>query len=88
MSFTLSMEIVQMLYTENIISKETLNEINTLRDGLSDGPLRALCTTVYEDPGKFKIFASILMKSEQTVSIAKDILTDYGKYQDIYICKL
>ena len=88
MSFSLPMEIVQMLYTENIISKETLNEINTLRGVLSDGPLRALCTTVYEDPGKLKIFASILMKSEQTVSIAKNVFTDYGKYQDICICKL
>ena len=83
----LPVEIVQMLYTERVISKETLDEVNRLGGVLGDGPLRALCTTVYEDPSKLKLFASVLLKSEQTIPIAKDILKEYGKYW-ICICKL
>ena len=75
---TLPVEIVNMLYTERVISKETLDEVNRLGGVLGDGPLRALCTTVYEQPNKLKIFASVLLKSEQTVVIAKDILKEYG----------
>ena len=82
---TLPVEIVQMLYTERVISKETLDEVNRLGGVLGDGPLRALCTTMYEDPGKLKLFASVLLKSEQTVPIAKDILKEYCKYQHIYL---
>ena len=82
---TLPVEIVQMLYTEKVISKETLNEVNRLGGVLGDGPLRALCTTVSEDASKLKLFASVLLKSEQTVPVAKDILKEYGKYQYIYL---
>ena len=77
--FTLPMEIVQMLYTERVISKETLDEVNRLGGVLGDGPLRALFTTVSEDSGKLQMFASVLMKSEQTVLIGQDILKEYGK---------
>ena len=79
-SLTLPVEIVQMLYTERVISKETLDEVNRLGGILGDGPLRALCTAVYEDPGKLKLFASILLKSEQTVPIAKDLVKEYGNF--------
>ena len=77
---TLPVEIVQMLYTERVISKETLDEVTRLGGVLGDGPLRALCTTVYEDHGKLKVLANVLMKSEQTLLVAKDILKEYGKY--------
>ena len=80
---TLPMEIVQMLYTERVISKEILDEVNRLGGVLGDGPLRALCTTVYEDPSKLKLFASILLKSEQTVPVAKDLLKEYGNFLNI-----
>ena len=76
---TLPVEIVQMLYTERVISKETLDEVNRLGGVLGDGPLRALCTTVSEDPGKLKDFASVLLKSEQSVSIGQDILKEFSK---------
>ena len=75
---TLPVEIVQMLYTERVISKETLDEVNRLGGVLGDGPLRALCTTVSEHPGKLKTFASVLMKSEQTILIGRDILKEFG----------
>ena len=70
----LSMDIVQMLYTEGVISKETLDEVNRLGGKLSDGPLRTLCTTIYEDPNKLTVLANIFLKSEQTVSTGQDIL--------------
>ena len=81
----LSVEIVQMLYTERVITKETLDEVYRLGGVLGDGPLRALHTTVSEDPSKLKLFASVLLKSEQAVPVAKDILKEYGKYKHIYL---
>ena len=76
---TLPVEIVQMLFKEKVISKETLDEVSRLGGVLGDGPLRALCTTVYGDPNKLKVFASVLLKSEETVLIGQDILKEYGK---------
>ena len=76
---TLPVEIVQMLFKEKVISKETLDEVNKLGGVLGNGPLKALCTSVYEDPNKLIMFASILLKSEQTVLIGQDILKEYGK---------
>ena len=75
----LPMKIVQMLYEERVISKETLDEVNRLGSVLGEGPLRALCTTVSKDQNILKVFASVLLKSEETVQIAKDILKEYGK---------
>ena len=78
-SLTLPMEIVQMLHAERVISKETLDEVNRSGGVLGEGPLKALCTTVYEEPNKLKKFASILLKSEEVVQIAQDILQEYSK---------
>ena len=74
------MEIVRMLYTEKVISKETLDEVNRLGGVLGDSPLRALRITVYGNPKKLATFATVLLKSEQTISVANDILKEYGKY--------
>ena len=78
-SLTLPVEIVQMLHTERVISKETLDEVNRLGSVLGEGPLKTLCATVYEDPNKLKKFTSILLKSEEVVQIAQDILQEYSK---------
>ena len=78
-SLTLPMEIVQMLHAEKVISKETLDEVNRSGGVLGEGPLKALRTTVYEEPNKLKKFASILLKSEEVVQIAQDILQEYSK---------
>ena len=80
----LPVAIVQMLYTEGVISKETLDEVNSLGGKVGDDPLRALCATVYEDPNKLRIVADILLKSEQTVSIGQDILKEYSKQIMVY----
>ena len=79
----LPLEIIGMLYTERVISKEILDEVNTLGGVLGDGPLKALCTTVYEDPSKLKLFGSTLLKSQQTVPFAKDLLKEYGIFLNI-----
>ena len=63
-----------MLYTERVISKKTLDEVNRLGGLLGDGPLRALCTTVYGDPNKLKVFTTLLLRSELIVPVAKNIL--------------
>ena len=68
-----------MLYTEKVISKETLDEVNRLGGIVSDGPLRALYSMVSENPSQLKVFVSILLKSEQTVLIVQEILKEYGK---------
>ena len=44
-----------------------------------------LCTTVSKDPNILKVFASVLLKSEGTVQVAKDILKEYGKYYYIVL---
>ena len=80
LQLTLPLEIVQMLYTEGVISKETLDEVTRLGGVLGDGPLRALHTTVSEDLNKLKVLGSVLLKCEQTVTVANDILKGYGKY--------
>ena len=46
---------------------------------LAEDPLRALSTTVSENADKLRAFASILLQSEDTVCVAKDILKEYGK---------
>ena len=78
-SLTLPMEIVQVLHSERVISKETLDEVNRSGGVLGEGPLKALRTTMYEEPNKLKKFASILLKSEEVVQIAQDILQEYSK---------
>ena len=77
-SLTLSVKFVQMLFTARVISKKTFDEMNEL-GGVGDGPLRALHATVSKDPNKLKALASILLKSEQTVPIAQDIMKERGK---------
>ena len=78
-SLTLPVEIVQMLHAERVISKEMLDEVNRLGGVLGEGPLKALCTIVHEEPNKLKKFTSILLKSEEAVQIAQDMLQEYSK---------
>ena len=78
-SLSLPVDVVQTLYKEKVIPKETLDEVIGLGCVLGDGPLRTLCTTVYEDPNMLAIFANVLLMSEQAVPVAKDILKEYSK---------
>ena len=73
------MEVVQMLWKEEVISKETLHDMNKSGGVLGEFQLKALCTTVQEDSHKLIVFASVLLKLEETVVVAIDILKEYSK---------
>ena len=76
-------KIVNLLYTEGVISKETFEDIKILRGSPADCVLKQLRTTVSKDHNQLRVFASILMRSGITVQIAQDMLKEYGKYVDI-----
>ena len=69
----------ELLDTERVITRETSEEIEMLGGYLINGPLRSLRNAVYKDCDVLKRFASVLLQSEDTVSLAQDILNDYSK---------
>ena len=71
--------VIQTLYTEGVISKETFDEMERSGGQLTAGPLRALSDTVSEDPNMLRVFGSVLLHSEDTVQVGQDILREYGK---------
>ena len=73
------MKIVRMLYTEEVISKETLDIMEKSGGSETDILLRALSNTVSEDPNKLRIFATILLQSVETVHVGEVILKEYSK---------
>ena len=75
----LPIKLVQLLYTEGVISKEMLNEVESTGGYLTDNPLRALLSAVYMDHNKLKIFSTILLRSKKTVPLVNVILNEYGK---------
>ena len=76
---TLPGEVVQTLFTEGVISKETFNEVQRSGGSLTDGPLKALSSTVSDDPNQLRVFSTVLLQSKETVRVANDILEEYGK---------
>ena len=75
---TLPTKIVNILYKERVISKETFDEVS--KSGLLTGdPLRALSSAVSENPNKLRDFATVLLQSEETICIGQDILKEYSK---------
>ena len=74
----------QLLLTEKVITKEVLDEIKSFGHHLVNGSFRALCYTVCRDRNQLCIFAAILLKSEDTFSIATDIISDYSKPLILY----
>ena len=74
------MEVSKLLHTEGIISKETFNEVESSGGSLSDSPLRALFTTLSENPSLLGVLARVLSQSEDTIRVAKYILKVYGKW--------
>ncbi|XP_019856454.1 PREDICTED: uncharacterized protein LOC100638653 isoform X2 [Amphimedon queenslandica] len=73
---TLSEESVDLLHTEGLISEETLREVKGCGYTLTDDAMREIYTAVAYDHNKLKSFASILLRSTGTVSIANDLLRD------------
>ena len=75
----LPMDIVRMLFAEGVISKATFEEVEKLEGSLSDETLGILCSAVSLESEVLKKFACILLKSEETSRVAKDIIQEYGK---------
>ena len=63
---------VQLLYTKGLI---------THYYSLSRGELREIYAAVVNDHNKLRDFAEILLLSEDTGSLAIDLLNEYGKYR-------
>ena len=67
------------MYTEGVISKEMLNQLQNTGGYLIDKPLRALLSAVYMNNSKLRVFGTILLRSKKTVPLANIILNEYGK---------
>ena len=73
-------KIVRILYTEGVISKDTFDELERSGSVLTDNSLRALSGIVSEDSNKLRVFASVLLQSEETIHVGQDILKEYSKF--------
>ena len=75
----LPVKIIQLLYTEGVIDKRILNELESKGGYLTDDPLSALLSAIYMDHNMLKTFGTILLRSKKTVPLANVILNEYGK---------
>ena len=62
-----------ILYAKGVISKDSFKEIER-SIVLNGSPLRALSSTVFDDPIHIRIFANVFLQSEETVHVGQDIL--------------
>ena len=69
---------IQLLYTEGLINEETQRKIERCGGSLSDS-LRELMITVSEDHSKLRSLGDILLKFEETKSVAQEMIKDCGK---------
>ena len=70
---------IQLLCTEGLITEETQRKIERCGGSLS-GSLRELMITVSEDHSKLRSLGDILLKLEETKSVAQEMIKDYGEY--------
>ena len=75
----LTEESVDLLHTEGLISKDTLTEVKSCGCSLVGDPMLLILSAVAEDHSKLYTLTSILMKSKEAVSLANDIIMEYGK---------
>ena len=69
---------IQLLYSEGLITEETQRKIERCCGSLSDS-LRELMITVSEDHSKLRSLGDILLKFEETKSVAQEMIKDCGK---------
>ena len=70
---------IQLLYTEGLINEETQRKIERCGGSLSDS-LRELMITVSEDHSKLRSLGDILLKLEETKTVAQEMIKDCGEY--------
>ena len=73
---------IQLMYTEGLINEETQRKIERCGGSLSDS-LRELIITVSEDHSKLRSLGDILLKLEETKSVAQEMINDCGKNKSI-----
>ena len=71
---------IQLLYTEGLINEETQRKIERCGGSLSDS-LRELMIIVSEDHSKLRSLGDILLKLEETKSVAQEMIKDCGEYR-------
>ncbi|XP_019856595.1 PREDICTED: E3 ubiquitin-protein ligase TRIM71-like isoform X1 [Amphimedon queenslandica] len=62
-----------------MVSKDTLTEVKSCGCSLVGDPMLLILNAVAEDHSKLCTLTSILMKSKEAVSLASDIIMEYGK---------
>ena len=75
----LTEESVDLLHTEGLISKDALTEVKSCGCSLVGDPMLLILSAVAKDHSKLCTLTSILMKSKEAVSLASDIIMEYGK---------
>ena len=75
---SLSVKLTQTLFSEGVLSKEVLEEVNTSEGVLGDGPFKALQQRIYRNPNHLIKLGCALLKSKQTATAGTSVLKEYG----------
>ena len=75
----ISEESVDLLHTEGLISVETLVQVKSCGCSLLDDAMREIYTAISDDHNKLRAFANILFKTQDSISIANELLNDCGE---------
>ena len=70
-------DLVGLLCSEGVISKDTQEMIMKYNNILEDEPLRAVCVTVADDHQKLKVLADVLLQSTETAPLGRDLADKY-----------
>ena len=70
-------ELVGLLRSEGVISKDTQEMIIDYDNILDYEPFRAVCVTVADDHQKLKVLADVLLKSTETAPLGRELADKY-----------
>ena len=70
-------ELVGLLRSEGVISKDTQEMIEDYDNILDDEPFRAVCVTVADDHQKLKVLADVLLQSTETAPLGRELADKY-----------
>ena len=70
-------ELVGLLRSEGVISKDTQEMIIDYGNKLEDEPFRAVCVTVADDHQKLKVLADVLLQSSETALLGRELADKY-----------
>lgn len=71
--------LVALLLTEEVISRNTQEMIKRRGYSLDGPPFRAICRKVANEPQKLELLADVLLKSAGTVPLGNRLKKDYCK---------